>query len=211
MTARPTGPQPITIATSLFLISRAADGVPADRHRLGERAELGREPVRHREHQRLLDHDLLGVGAGRRGGEADRVHLARAPCAAAAPRRARPSATFFRASRPVVGDLAAELVAEHDPLIGAHEAVVAGLGEHVGRLVGVVAGVEVGAADPAAQDVEQHLPLARLGRWQVDQLELRVLAGDRLHARARSRGSRLSSNAGSGLISGSNSSRPAPW
>ena len=57
----------------------APDGVPADRHRLGQRAELGRQAVRDRQHQRLLDHDLLGVGAGRRGREADRVHLVAAP------------------------------------------------------------------------------------------------------------------------------------
>ena len=42
-------------------------------------------------------------------------------------------------------------MAQDDPLVGAHEAVVARLDEDVGRLVGVVAGVEVGPADPAAQ------------------------------------------------------------
>jgi len=86
---------------------------------------------------------------------------------------------------PVVGHLAAELVTEHHPLIGAHEAVVAGLSEHLGRLIGVVAGVQVRPADAATQHVDEHLALARHGRWQIDELELRVLASDRLHAATR--------------------------
>ena len=74
---------------------------------------------------------------------------------------------------------------EHDLLIGAHEAVVAGLGEDVGLLVGVVAGVQVGPADPTAPDVEQDLSLARSGCRKVDDLKLGVLAGDGLHAQRR--------------------------
>ena len=86
-------------------------------------------------------------------------------------------------------------MAEHDPLVGAGEAVVAGLGEHVGLGVGVVAGVEVGAADPAPGDLEQHLPLGWSGVGEVDDVEITVLAGDRPHA-----GRRLSSNGGRALM-----------
>ena len=84
---------------------------------------------------------------------------------------------------PVGGDLATELVAEDDPLIGPHEPVVSRLREKLRLLVGVVTGVQVGSADPAAPDVDQDLPLRRFGRGQVDDLELRLFAGDRLHAR----------------------------
>ena len=40
MTARPTGPQPITIGDVAFLDLGSADGVPADGHRFGEGGEV---------------------------------------------------------------------------------------------------------------------------------------------------------------------------
>ena len=86
-------------------------------------------------------------------------------------------------------------MAEHDLFMGAGEAVVARLGEHVGLGVGVVAGVEVRPADPAAGDLEQHLTLVGFGLGQVDDVEVAVMAGDGPHD-----GSRLSSKAGSGLM-----------
>ena len=110
----------------VLLDLRPSHCVVADRQRLGEDAELRREAVRQRERQRLLDHDLLGVGARCRGREADRVHLVSRAGAAAAPRPPNP-ARASAGSGPVAEHLAAELVAEDDPLIGAHEAVVAGL------------------------------------------------------------------------------------
>ena len=132
ITARPTGPQPITIATSRFLIS--ARRTACQPTAIGSVSALssGGEAVGDGEHQRLLDDDLLRIGAGRRGREADRVHLAAAP-----EQRQRDHGRAGRrpsaGSRPVVGDLAAELVAEHDLLVGAHEAVVAGLRGHIRR------------------------------------------------------------------------------
>jgi hypothetical protein len=63
--------------------------------------------------------------------------------------------------RAAVEDLAGELVAEHDPLVTGHEPVVSGLVEHVGEFVAVMAGVQVGAADPAAPRLDEHLPLVR--------------------------------------------------
>ena len=92
---------------------------------------------------------------------------------------------FLTASGPISGDLAAEFVTEHHLLIGAHEAVVAGLREELRLLVGVVASVQVGPADPTAPDVDQDLSLLRSGCRKVDDLKPRVLAGDRLHAQRR--------------------------
>jgi len=63
-------------------------------------------------------------------------------------------------------------MAQHDPLPGAHEAVIAGLRKHVGLRVGVVASVKVRSADTAGQDVDNDLAPARFGRRQVDGLEL---------------------------------------
>ena len=65
MIERPTGPQPITIATVALPHVAAADRVPADRHRLGQRRHVGRQPVRHLERERLLDEERLRIGAGR--------------------------------------------------------------------------------------------------------------------------------------------------
>ena len=140
----------------------APHGVPADRHRLGERAELGRQAVGY---ARTSATPRRRPARRRRPAPRPRGRSRASP----SPRRRSGSATtgvpvgdLLAASRAVVGDLAAELVAEHDPLVGAHEAVVAGLREHVGLLVGVVARVQVGPADAAAQDVEQ-----RPGPWRA--------------------------------------------
>ena len=103
----------------------AADCVEPDRHRLGQRRDVGRQAIRDCQHQRLLDQQLLGVGAGRVGRQADRVDPFR--------RSQQRQRDHVRAGRrpapalgPVLDDLAAELVTEHDRLIGAAEAVIAG-------------------------------------------------------------------------------------
>lgn len=90
-------------------------------------------------------------------------------------------------SRAVLGDLAAELVAENDALARAHEVLVADMGHHVGQLVAAMAGVEIGSADSTAQHLQQHLPLGRLGGGEVIELQLSVPTGDGLHALTSSR------------------------
>ncbi len=111
-----------------------------DGQRLGEDANLWREPVRKGERQGLLDHDLLGVGSGRGGGEPDRVHL----LPAAEQRQGHDLGARGKLSPglgPVTDHPAGELVAEDDPLVRSHEAVVTGLRENVGLLVRVMAGM----------------------------------------------------------------------
>ena len=180
ITARPIGPQPITIATSPLAHFAAPDGVPPDRHRLGQRGYFGRQPVWDGKCERLLDQGLLGVGARRRGREPDRVHLVAAPQQRQGnDRGAGPRG--FACPGTVVDDLAAELVSEHDLLIRSHERVVARLGHHVGELVAVAARMQVRAADATPQDVDQHLALGRRRGGPIDDLQLFVGAGDRPH------------------------------
>jgi hypothetical protein len=87
----------------------------------------------------------------------------------------------------VVEHFAAELVAEDDRLVRAHEVGVTGLGHHVGELVAVVAGVQVRAADAAAQDVDEQLALRRRWGRLVDDLEFGVGASDGFHSAERRR------------------------
>ena len=68
-----------------------------------------------------------------------------------------------RRARAVVEHLTAELVAEHGRLVGAEDAVVADLAGDVGQLVAVSAGMQVRAADAAAQHLDQQLASLRLG------------------------------------------------
>ena len=81
--------------------------------------------------------------------------------------------------------LTAELVAHHHRLGRAHEAVVAGDGGVVGELVAVVAGVQVGAADAARDDVEHELAAGRRGLGDVGDLEPAGLADERPHGVGR--------------------------
>src|SRR4029079_11437244 len=61
----------------------------------------------------------------------------------------------------------------------------------------MVAGVQVRAADPAPQDLDRDLPLARLWIRQIDYLELRAFAADGPHLSGDqpTRGSRSRINA----------------
>ncbi len=68
-----------------------------------------------------------------------------------------------------------------DRLAGAHEVGVAGRCRRVGHVVAVVAGVQVGAADPAGEDLEHDLPLAGHGVGQVAHVEGTALADQGPH------------------------------
>ena len=92
-----------------------------------------------------------------------------------------PSGAVAAAPRSARHDLAAELVAEHHLLVGAHEVVVLQLGHQPGHLVGVRPRVQVGAADAAALDVQEQLAAAGHGVGPVPHRELTPGAGDRLH------------------------------
>ena len=156
MTARPIGPQPTTMAGVRLDIPARRTACRATAIGSVRAAISGRQTVRHRQHQRFLDQDKVGIAArgGRRQPDGmDGVILShqrkgdhRAACG-------HPTA----ASRPVLGDFPDELVAEDDVLIRAHEAVVAGL-HHDGRqLIAGPAGVEVRSADPALEHPQEHL------------------------------------------------------
>jgi hypothetical protein len=162
----------------------AAYGVQRDRHRLGQRRSVGFEPVGHTHRHRGGDEHLLGVPARRLLAQPGQVHRT-----AGAQDRQRDEAGADRpqrlGARAVVGDRADELVTHHDPLVGAHEPVVPERG-HVARgLVAVQPGVQVGPADPAPLDVEQHLALRRRDVGDVLDLELAFVTGDRAHEAER--------------------------
>ena len=161
---------------------RAAHGMPADRHRLGECGDVGVQAVGHGHHQRLLHEHLLGVGAGGIGRQADHVDTA-----GVTQERERddPRAAGRRLATtgPVLGDLTAELVSEHDRLLGAREAVIPHAHGKLGPLIASVTGVKVRAADPTAQHLQAHLPLAGHRLGSLDDVELCVSADNRLHRR----------------------------
>jgi hypothetical protein len=81
----------------------------------------------------------------------------------------------------MIEDLAAELVAEYDLLLRAHETVVAAAHHEVVPVVAVVACVKVRAAYSAAEDAEQDLALLRDRIRPLDDLQFGVLADDGLH------------------------------
>ena len=92
----------------------AAHGMPGHGHR--QCRDVGPQAVGHWHHQRLLHEHLLGVGTGRVHRQADGVDAL-----TAAQERQRDDARARRralaAAGAVLGDLAAELVAEHDLLL----------------------------------------------------------------------------------------------
>nr|WP_233565614.1 hypothetical protein [Cellulomonas sp. PhB143] len=167
----------------LLLHLPARDGVPRDRHRLGDGGGVRGEPVRHGQGERLLHDDLLGIAAGRVRRQADPVDLPPAP-----DHRDGDDGGAHRdrsgAPRADVRDGAVDLVAHDDGLLGAHVAVVAAVLEHLGELVRVPAGVQVRAADAAAVHVQQQLPGAGHRVRELDELELALRDGDRPHASA---------------------------
>ena len=97
-----------------------------------------------------------------------------------------PVGTSLARARPVLGDLAAELVAEDDPLVRAAEPVVAAAHRHLGPVVGAVTRVEIRPADPAAQCLQPGLALARDRVVELGDLELGVRAHDGLHPATQS-------------------------
>ena len=142
MTARPIGPQPMTMATCALGDFGPAHGVPADGHGFGEGGVFDRQSVGDGQGEGLLDDEPFGVGAGGFRAEPDGVDV----LATAEKRQGDDWGAGFRRLAgfgTVVDDFAAELMAEDDGLGRAHEVGVAGLVQHLGELVAVVAGVQV--------------------------------------------------------------------
>ena len=133
----------------------------ADRERFGQRGVFGRQPVRHFQQQRLAEQHALGIAADIVVGIADALRAFRGQ-----QRRQRtyPGAGFQLAlrARPVIEDLAAEFVAEHDVAGEVHRLAAGKMPGQFDHAVGVLARVQVGAADAAGQRLDQHLPRARL-------------------------------------------------
>ncbi len=112
ITARPTGPHPTTRHGWPSGEVGQADGVLAHGERLGQRGEVGVEPVGHRQQQHLLEHHVLGQRARVAVGVADLLDAGRPDDDR---HGAHPGADRQGAGGvgPVLDDLGAELVAEH--------------------------------------------------------------------------------------------------
>jgi hypothetical protein len=76
---------------------------------------------------------------------------------------------------------AAELVPHDHRLVRPHDPGVADQRGGVGEVVGVMAGVQVRAADPGADHLEEDLALSRLGVEHVGDLEPALGAGHGPH------------------------------
>ena len=183
--ASPIGPQPMTIATSRLPISLRRTACQPIAIGSVSALALRREPVRHRHHQRLLDEHVLGVGAGGRGREPDGVRLAGATDHRQG-HHVPSGGDALTATRAVFRDLAAELVAEDDALIGAHEVPIADFAQHIGQLIAVLSSVEVRSADPATQHPQRDLSPPRAFGGQLRHLQLGLSTNDRLHVPSRS-------------------------
>ena len=158
--------------------------MPSNGHRLGERRDVRRQAVGHRHHHRLLDDHLLGVGARSVRRQTDRVDAVRRRARAAQRRPASPSAACRHSLGPYSATLPENSCPKTIGLVGAPEAVIAGALGHLRPLVDAVAGVQVRAADAAAQHLDPHLAASRRRLGQIDDLQLRVLAGDGPHRAA---------------------------
>ena len=85
----------------------------------------------------------------------------------------------------VIGDLAAELVTEHDRLLGPSEAVVADLRRELGPRIAAMAGMQIRSADSAAQHLNPYLAGAGHRLGALDDLELSPRAGNGSHRAGR--------------------------
>ena len=84
----------------------------------------------------------------------------------------------------MLGDFAAELVAEDDLLVGPCKSVIAGADGKLRPLVAPRAGVEIGTSDPATQDLDPNLSATRNRFGPLHHVELGVRADDGSHQRA---------------------------
>ena len=152
----------------------AVDGVHGHRQRFGQRGVIEGHTVGHGHRHVLGDDDVLGVGAGGVGAESDEVLGLAVPDDRQSGDQSsrRPLLATLGA---VLGDLADELVAHHDVIGRAHEAVVTDLGSDVGGVVAVRAGVQIRAADPGAPHLQQHLTWAWLRRLDLFDAQLALV------------------------------------
>jgi hypothetical protein len=136
--------------------------VHADRERLGQSGVLGGEAVRDFEQQGFAEQHALGVGADIIVGIADALRAFRGQ-----KRRQRTDLgaglELLRRARTIVEHLAAKLMAEHDVAGKVHRLAAGKVFCQFHHAVGVLARVQVGAADAAGQRFDQHHAGPRLG------------------------------------------------
>ena len=152
---------------------RLLDRMHADRQRFGQRGVLRQQAVRHFQQQRFAEQHPLGIAADILVGIADALRPRR--------RQQRRQRTDARAglepllrARPVIDDLAAELMAEHDIARRVHRLAAGDACSDCGETMRVLARMQIGAADAAGERFDQHLLRTghRLGHGIDDNLAL---------------------------------------
>ena len=133
----------------------------------------GGEPVGHLKQQRLAEQHALGIAADVFVGIADALRSLRRQ-----QRRQRADARAWLQlalrARAVIEDFAAEFMAEHDVAGEVHRFAAGKCRANLDHAVGVLARVQVGAADAAGQRLDQHLPDAGHGLGQLVDDDLAV-------------------------------------
>ena len=138
-----------------------------DGQRFGERGDIGRHVVRNRERDVLLEDHLLREAAVVAVRIAEQAPAHSGPAMNGSATTRCPFGSVALAVGTVIEDLATELMAEHHRLVGTHEALEAGALQQVGEVMGVVASVQIAAADAADERPHQDLARARRGCGNV--------------------------------------------
>ena len=158
----------------------ASHRMQGDGHRFGQRGEVRRQSIGHDERHGRLDEDLFGVATGCQGRQPGQVHPAAGPHQWER-HDERAHLEFLRSTTAAFGDLAAELVAHDHGRIASHEVLVSDRGHDVFEFARMMPGVQIRTADATAPHVEYELSLLWLRGRYVDDLEVSVETGDRLH------------------------------
>ena len=180
ITARPTGPQPSTIATSRRETEDLLTACSATAIGSVSTATSGDSPL-----GTTNDIDCsTSTCSAYPPGASGESPIGCASCAAADQRErddVRALAELAARAAAPLAHLADELVAQHGGRRGPHELVVVELLHHLGEPVAVLAGVQVGAADAAAQHAEHQLALVRRRVRQLHHGQLGVGTRHRPH------------------------------
>jgi hypothetical protein len=139
--------------------------------------------VRHLQQQRLAEQHALGIAANIVVGIADAL---RALLRQQRRKRADPRTGFqlARRGRAIIENLATEFMAEHDVAGEVHRLAAREMPGQLDHVVGVLARMQVRAANAAGQRLDQHLPRGGFGLGQRIDDNLAVPENGSAHRRS---------------------------